>query len=245
MNHYIHFTFECFSKFINYICQDFVFENEDDKPIISKDMASYICTHLLFFRGLSKVDTSSTNNELKLTYEKANAKIHSMLSPSLQQYDTVLSIEAYEEMLQYLNSLNEALKTTPIEYIIPHTENNCPVDHGFHYDYQNSITQCILWCLNCITKWLDFTMIELKDIYFVRNCLIPSSINMNKEENDNKVNNINEEDKNKLQPILDNILIKHDLYITSDASDELCKLWLELNNQKISMRLICFDQPIY
>lgn len=242
MNHYIHFTFECFSKFINYISEDFIPESEDDKPIISKDMASYICTHLLFFRGLSKVDTSSANTELKLTYEKANAKIHSMLLPSLQRYTTILSMEAYEEILQYLCSLNEAIKSTSIEYIIPHTENNCPVDHGFHYDYQNSITQSILWCLNSITKWLDFTMIELKDVYFIKNCLLPSStVNINKEENIV----INEEDKNKLQPILDNILIKHDLYITSEASDELYKLWLQLNNQKISMRLICFDQPIH
>ena len=234
MNHYIHFTFECFSKFINYISQDFIPETEDDIPIISKEMAIYICNHLLFFRNTSKL--VSDNSEIKYTFEKANTKIVSMLLPSLQKYNTILSTEAYEEIIGYLNGLNESLKTQPIEYIIPHTENNLPVDHGFHYDYQNSITQSILWCLNCVTKWLDFTMIELKDVYFVKDCLLPS------------VNNTNvsfiEEDKNKIQPILDNILIKNDLYITSEASDELCKLWLQLNNQKLSMRILCFDQPI-
>ena len=237
MNHYIHFTFECFSKFINYISQDFIPETEDDIPIISKDMASYICTHLLFFRNIQK--NESDNCEIKYTFEKANSKIVSMLIPSLQKYNIILSQEAYIEIIGYLNGLNDALKTQPIEYIIPHTENNCPVDHGFHYDYQNSITQSILWCLNCITKWLDFSMVELKDVYFVKDCLL-SSIN-----NTSSTTSVSfsEEDKNKIQPILDNILIKHDLYITSEASDELCKLWLQLNNQKLSMRILCFDQP--
>jgi hypothetical protein len=235
MNHYIHFTFECFSKFINYISQDFNVENEDDKPIISKEMSIYICNHLLFFRNITRIYT--TENEFKLTFEKANQKIINMLIPSLQQYTPILSMDAYNEIIGCLNGLNEKLKTQSIEYIIPHIETNCPVDHGFHYDYQNTITQSILWCLNCITKWLDFTMIEIKDVYFVSNCLLP-----NHKEIDNFI--LNEEEKNKLQPIIDNILIKHDLYITSEASDELCKLWLQLNNQKLSMRMICFDQPI-
>ncbi len=235
MNHYIHFTFECFAKFINYISQDFTPQDNEDNPIISKEMASYICTHLLFFRNINPTD-SNHPNEINITFEKANTKINGMLLPSLQQYNTILSVEAYDEILGYLNGLHQVLKVQPIEYIIPHTENNCPVDHGFHYDYQNSITQCILWCLNCITKWLDFSMIELKDVYFVKNCLLPSTVEL-------KSITFMEEDKNKIQPIIENILIKHDLYITSEASDELCKIWLQLNNQKLSMRIICFDQP--
>jgi len=238
MNHYLHFTFEIFSKFANYISQDYTPENISLDPLISNELTTYILNNLLFFRNIPRQSLEYNEGEIVLlSYEKVNNYIYNLLSPSLKVFKTVISYESYLEIMstnQYLLSL---LQTNSIESIVPQTESNTPVDHGFEYDYQNSITQAILWCISSITKWLDFSMIEIKDILFIKECLHPKDYS-NQIVTDEFVN----ENKAILQPIIENILLKHDYYITSEASDELCKLWIHLNNEPISVRLICFDQ---
>jgi hypothetical protein len=133
------------------------------------------------------------------------------------------------------NELQNLLQTQTIETVITKVYSD-PIDHGFEYDYQNTITQAILWCITSVTKWLNFSMIELKDVLFVKECLHPKDYSLE--------NDYIETNKLVLQPILESILIKHDFYITSEASDELCKLWIQLNSSSISLRLLCFDQPI-
>jgi hypothetical protein len=151
MNHYIHFTFECFSKFINYISQDFIPETEDDIPIISKEMAIYICNHLLFFRNIQKL--VSDNSEIKYTFEKANTKIVSMLLPSLQKYNTILSTEAYDEII-FTDPTNEFKRLLMLYRPPPYKETNQLSEHFLTFDDTNDL-QKMTEAHDHITKQLD------------------------------------------------------------------------------------------
>lgn len=235
MNHYLHFTFEIFSKFINYSFSEEIELN----PLIPDDYGDYILYNLLFYKNIGIFDLSNINkDEVKLqfhlSYEKVNEMLYKLLPSSLKEKTSqVISNEMYIKIMLLNNELQTLLQTQTIESIISKVYSD-PIDHGFEYDYQNTITQAILWCITSITNWLNFSMIELKDVLFVKDCLYPKNYTLTDE--------YIETNKALLQPIIESILIKHDFYITSEASDELCKLWIQLNNNPISLRLLCFDQ---
>lgn len=257
MNIYLQFTFEIIAKFINYISQDISLstssdnnENEEINSFIDNECITYILNNLLFYKKFPRNDTDIMLNlkHNKFTYKMANEYLFSLLSPNLQQYIlsqqnsiTILSLSSYEEII----SLNEYLiillkQNYKIEDIIPQAKNEKFIDYGFEYEYQNNITQAILFILKSITNWLQFSMIETTDIQFVENCII--AFNSIEYYNSFKMNEDDLINYNIIKPVLERIIIKNDLYITNEASEKLCKLWIYLNNQPLSLRLCCFNQ---
>lgn len=226
---YIQFTIEIFSKFINYISEEFAF-SIDDPPIITPTLITHILDNLLFYKNIPIIP--NVENHSNITIDKFNQDLNNFLKPNLIYYSPYISPDSYNEILKRNNSLLQALKSTKIETILS-TDTS---DHGFEHQYQNSITQSILRIITSVTTWLDFTMIELKDVMFIKDIIHPNNYIL--DENIYKTNIL------VIQPILENILLKHDLYITSDALDELCKLWIELNNKELKLRVLLFDQPL-
>ena len=226
---YIQFTIEIFSKFINYISEEFAF-SIDDPPIITPTLITHILDNLLFYKNIPIIP--NVENHSNITIDKFNQDLNNFLKPNLLYYSPYISPDSYNEILKRNNSLLQALKSTKIETILS-TDTS---DHGFEHQYQNSITQSILRIITSVTTWLDFTMIEFKDVMFIKDIIHPNNYIL--DENIYKTNIL------VIQPILENILLKHDLYITSDALDELCKLWIELNNKELKLRVLLFDQPL-
>ena len=226
---YIQFTIEIFSKFINYISEEFTF-SIDDPPIITSTLITHILDNLLFYKNIPIIP--NVENHSNITIDKFNQDLNNFLKPNLIYYSPYISPDSYNEILKRNNSLLQLLKSTKIENILS-TDTS---DHGFEHQYQNSITQSILRVITSVTTWLDFTMIELKDVMFIKDIIHPNNYIL--DENIYKTNIL------VIQPILENILLKHDLYITSDALDELCKLWIELNNKELKLRVLLFDQPL-
>ena len=226
---YIQFTIEIFSKFINYISEEFTF-SIDDPPIITSTLVNHVLDNLLFYKNIPIIP--NVENHSNITIDKFNQDLNNFLKPNLIYYSPYISPDSYNEILKRNNSLLQLLKLTKIETILS-TDTS---DHGFEHQYQNSITQSILRIIASVTTWLDFTMIELKDVMFIKDIIHPNNYIL--DENIYKTNIL------VIQPILENILLKHDLYITSDALDELCKLWIELNNKELKLRVLLFDQPL-
>ena len=226
---YIQFTIEIFSKFINYISEEFTF-SIDDPPIITSTLVNHVLDNLLFYKNIPIIP--NVENHSNITIDKFNQDLNNFLKPNLIYYSPYISPDSYNEILKRNNSLLQLLKSTKIETILS-TDTS---DHGFEHQYQNSITQSILRIITSVTAWLDFTMVEFKDVMFIKDIIPPNNYIL--DENIYKTNIL------VIQPILENILLKHDLYITSDALDELCKLWIELNNKELKLRVLLFDQPL-
>lgn len=226
---YIQFTIEIFSKFINYISEEFTF-SIDDPPIITSTLVNHVLDNLLFYKNIPIIP--NVENHSNITIDKFNQDLNNFLKPNLIYYSPYISPDSYNEILKRNNSLLQLLKSTKIETILS-TDTS---DHGFEHQYQNSITQSILRIITSVTAWLDFTMVEFKDVMFIKDIIHPNNYIL--DENIYKTNIL------VIQPILENILLKHDLYITSDALDELCKLWIELNNKELKLRVLLFDQPL-
>lgn len=263
MNIYLQFTLEIIAKFINYISQDIdEFNSSSIKNsstnnnsienyfIVDDECITYILNKLLFYKKFPRNDTDIMLNlkHNKFTYKMANDYLLPFLSPSLQHFIksqtfdlNILSLNSYEEIISLNEYLTILLKQNyKIEDIIPQAKNENYIDYGFEFEYQNNITQSILFILKSITSWLDFSMIEIKDVEFVENCIIASNSIQNYQ-----LFTLNEDDLknyNIIKPVLESIIIKNDLYITNEACNQLCKLWIYLNNQPLSLRLLCFNQ---
>jgi hypothetical protein len=236
MNYYLSFSFEIISIFLSYLFKQF---DNDSNSIneVSPEIISYICEHLLSYGHYNKLDSALTEDSSilysKYDFDSTNQILQSFLQKHSPHIQLKLSPEAYTKLVNTINPFLYQLKHHTLDsFIIPSKQ-----DYGFSFNYQNQITHVILKCLTSLTNWLNFTMIEEQDIQFVKDCLFVNHL-------DEYVIDSSTPDILNLQSILTYIFQENQLYITSNALHECTKLWMYLNNQPLSMRIIAFDTPI-
>jgi hypothetical protein len=229
MDNYFHFIIEITSKFINYI-------SSQNNTELTQELLDYILNSFLFFKSL---DDFSLDNDI-LNENKQN-----LSSDTLYKYDTANKLfkhfikSKYELPQHYFiqictthSKLINTLIQYSIEECIPKNTLGFSDYYGFKYDYQNTITQAIIFVLYSICKYTKKWYIGIQESNFVSEILLPKF-------------KYTQETKNiSLKPLLNEILLRYSIFSDDESLNYLSSLWIECNKHSLTIRIICFDRII-